>query len=116
MPLLKHDLLKKNPKDSKFKISPSLHAFVLENHDKTKSHENSDDGQLAAVDDLLSNFCKQAEYRWNRADYSMPSFEKKYRPTDWLAEQVSIPAPHNQGKSKAQEGANPSPLGRPSKE
>ena len=44
----------------------------------------------------------------------MPSFEKKY--TDWLAEQVSIPAPHNQGKSKAQEGANPSQLGRPSKE
>ena len=43
----------------------------------------------------------------------MPSFEKKYRPTDWLAEQVSIPAPHNQGKSKAQEGANPSQLGRP---
>ena len=56
----------------------------------------------------------QAEYRWNRADYSMPSFEKKY--TDWLAEQVSIPAPHNQGKSKAQEGANPSPLGRGSEE
>ena len=41
----------------------------------------------------------------------MPSFEKKY--TDWLAEQLSTPAPHNLGKLKAQEGANPSQLGWP---
>ena len=68
MSLLNHDLFKKT-KDSKFKSSPSLHAFVLENHDK--SYENIDDGQHAVVDDFLANFCMQAEYRWKTASFNI---------------------------------------------